>query len=313
MSDILSSSIIQSIIIIAAIAIIIGVIYKNLSFGRFFSGTSILEGFSRDITREIREGKSDLIIGRESEINQLAVILGRRTKNNAILVGEAGVGKTAIVEGLAQKIVDGTIPKDLKNKRILALDLNALMAGTKYRGDFESRIKRLVDEISSSGRNIILFIDEIHNLMVMENSSENLSVGDILKPAMARGELQVIGASTPMEYKKYFRNDPALERRLQPIIINEPTQEEILEILTGIKDAYAAYHRIIIPDGVLPVCIEEAAKIMPDRFFPDKAIDLLDEAASQVKIKMNQKKSHGAKPTLSAKDIIEVAQKYSAN
>lgn len=248
-------------------------------------GTSVLDSFSRDITDEMRKGKMDPVIGREKEISQLAVIMGRRTKNNVILVGESGVGKTAIVEGLAQRIVRKEVPEDLQSKRVLALDLNGLMSGTKYRGEFESRMKRMIDEIEHAGRNILLFIDEIHNLMVMEGSGENLSIGDILKPAMARGELQIIGATTPMEFKKYFVNDPAFERRLQPIIVNAPNEEETLAVLKGIKSKYEIFHKVTIPEEVLSYCVEKSSHILPDRSFPDKAIDIMDETASNIKIK----------------------------
>jgi len=298
-----------------ALLVIIGflaIIY--LAFKRFSAsspfGGSVLDSFSRDITREIQNGKSDPVIGREEEIEQLSVILDRRNKNNAILVGEAGVGKTAIVEGLAQKIVKKEVPKDLENKRVLALDINALMAGTKYRGDFESRMKNLMDELTHSGKNIILFIDEIHNLMVMENSSENLSIGDILKPAMARSELQIIGATTPVEFEKYFQNDPAFERRLQPIMVRESTPEETLAILKGLKEKYAAFHKIQIPDDILPAVIKESARVLPDRSFPDKAIDILDEAASSVKIEHSEDSDASPQPILTAEDIRQTAQKY---
>jgi len=292
-------------------AIILIIYFCRNNFLKSLSkNTSVLDSFSRDITKEVSKGKSDPVIGRKNEISQLAVIMGRRTKNNAILVGEAGVGKTTIVEGLAQRIVEGSVPDDLKNKRVLALDLNALMAGTKYRGEFESRMKKMIDEITYAGKRIILFIDEIHNLIVMESSGENLSVGDILKPAMARGELQIIGASTPIEYQKYFQNDPAFERRLQPIMVNEPTKKEILEILKGIKENYSKYHNVTIPDKILPVCISEAEKILPDRSFPDKAIDILDEATSSVKIEHSEDSDASPQPILTAEDIRQTAQKY---
>lgn len=270
---------------ILAAAIIWYVWKKKDGFNFSSNGTSVLDSFSRDITDEMRKGKMDPVIGREKEINQLAVIMGRRTKNNVILVGESGVGKTAIVEGLAERIVNKTVPEDLQGKRVLALDLNGLMSGTKYRGEFESRMKRMIDEIEHAGRNILLFIDEIHNLMAMEGSEENLSIGDILKPAMARGELQIIGATTPMEFKKYFVNDPAFERRLQPIVVNAPNNEETLAVLKGIKGKYETYHKVQIPEEVLGYCVEKASQILPDRSFPDKAIDIMDETASNIKIK----------------------------
>jgi ATP-dependent Clp protease ATP-binding subunit ClpC len=299
------------ILITTPIIALIFFLWKKTPFENFISsGTFILDSFSQDLTKAVEEGKLDPVIGRKEEIEQVAIILGRRTKNNVILVGEAGVGKTAIVEGIAQRIFKKEVPKDLQHKRVLALDLNALMAGTKYRGEFESRMKKMLEEIEHSGRNIILFIDEIHNLMIMENSAETLSVSDILKPAMARGELQIIGASTPIEYKKYFQNDPAFERRLQPITINEPTKAETLEILKGVKKKYEIYHEVSIPDKVLEFCVEKASKILPDRSFPDKAIDLMDEAASNLKIKSARLLKVKKNIRLTEKDVLEVAKKY---
>lgn len=285
---------------------------KKDSFNFSSGGTSVLDSFSRDITDEMRKGKMDPVIGREKEINQLAVIMGRRTKNNVILVGESGVGKTAIVEGLAQRIVNKTVPEDLQNKRVLALDLNALMAGTKYRGEFESRMKKMIDEIGYAGRDILLFIDEIHNLMVMESSGENLSIGDILKPAMARGELQIIGATTPMEFKKYFANDPAFERRLQPIIVKAPNNEETLAVLKGIKGKYETYHKVQIPEEILGYCVEKASQVLPDRSFPDKAIDIMDETASNIKIKHagEDLKNPASWPTMTREEIDTIISGY---
>lgn len=288
-------------------------VFRKRSRGNFYSITPVLDSFSIDLTRAAREKKIDPVIGRKNEINQLAVILGRRTKNNCILVGAAGVGKTAVVEGLAEQIAGKEVPRDLHNKRVLALDLNAVVAGTKYRGEFESRMKRLIDEIANSKRTIILFIDEIHNLMIMETAGETISVGDILKPAMARGDLQIIGATTPLEYEKYFKNDPAFERRLQPLFVNEPNEKETLEILRGIKSKYEEYHRVLIPDEILQLCIFQGKKILPDRFFPDKAIDLMDEAASNAKIAYAKQLQAGLRtgaPQASPNDVYAVAQKY---
>jgi len=280
----------------------------------FYSATPVLDSFSRDLTEAAREVKLDPVIGRKREINQLAVILSRRTKNNCILVGKAGVGKTAVAEGLAEQIVNEEVPFDLRNKRVLALDLNAVVAGTKYRGEFEARMKRLIEEIANSGRIIILFIDEIHNLLIMETTGETISVGDILKPAMARGDLQIIGATTPMEYKKYFENDPAFERRLQPLFINEPDERETFEILKGIKGKYEEFHRVVIPDEILQLCIFQGKKILKDRSFPDKAIDLMDEAASNAKIAYARQIQAGIRvgtPQVSPNDVYAVAHKYS--
>lgn len=279
----------------------------------FNLATPVLNSFSIDLTRSALEKKIDPVVGRKKEINQLAVILSRRTKNNCILVGKAGVGKTAVVEGLAEQIVKKEVPPDLYEKRVLALDLNAVVAGTKYRGEFESRMKRLIDEIANSKRSIILFIDEIHNLMIMETAGETISVGDILKPAMARGDLQIVGATTPGEYKKYFENDPAFERRLQPLFINEPSERETFDMLKGIKSKYEEYHHVAIPDDILQLCIFQGRKILPDRSFPDKAIDLMDEAASNAKIAYARQKQNGLHtglPQVSPNDVYTVAQKY---
>ncbi len=273
------------------------------------SGTPALDSFSRDFTAFARKGKIDPVIGRDQEIDQLAIILSRRTKNNALLIGAAGVGKTTIVEGLAQNIISCKVPAVLNNKRVLALDLNALVAGTKYRGEFESRIKRMIEEIERAQRSIILFIDEFHNVLAMEDSGESLSVGDILKPAMARGELQVIGATTPLEYHKYLQADPALRRRLQPLFVEEPSEPETLRILRGVKGKYEEFHAVRITDLALQKCIEQAKKIFPDRAFPDKAIDLMDEAASKVKLKAVQKTRKRA-ISVQARDIMEVADQY---
>lgn len=286
---------------------------KRGSSGSFYSSTPILDSFSIDLTRAARENRIDPVVGRKHEINQLAVILSRRTKNNCILVGSAGVGKTAVVEGLAEQIASSEVPFNLRGKRVLALDLNAIVAGTKYRGEFESRMKRLIDEIANSRRTIILFIDEIHNLMIMETAGETVSVGDILKPAMARGDLQVVGATTPMEYEKYFKNDPAFERRLQPLFISEPNERETFEILRGIKSKYEEYHQVTIPDEILQLCIFQGRKILPDRSFPDKAIDLMDEAASNAKIAYAKQRQAGVRtgtPQVSPNDVYAVAQKY---
>lgn len=301
-------------IVLLALAVAFFIWRKKEGKTTFYSGTPILDSFSLDLTQAAKKNLLDPVIGRKREIDQLAVILSRRTKNNCILVGPAGVGKTAVVEGLAERIINEAVPFDLRDKRVLALDLNSVLAGTKYRGEFEDRMKRLIGEIEGSKRTIILFIDEIHNLMVMESSGETISVGDILKPAMARGDLQVIGATTPGEYKKYFENDPAFERRLQPLFINEPTEKETLEILKGIKEKYEEYHHVIIPDEVLQLCIFQSKKILLDRSYPDKAIDLMDEAASNAKIVFNKQINEGRKvgaQQVSPNDVHAVARKYS--
>lgn len=307
----------QYLLSIFGVLIILGVIiyyyfqkkggFSGATFSR--GGTPALDSFSRDFTDFARKGKMDPVIGRDQEIDQLAIILSRRTKNNALLIGEAGVGKTTIVEGLAQNIVTRKVPAVLNSKRVLALDLNALVAGTKYRGEFESRIKRMIEEIERAQRSIILFIDEFHNVLAMEDSGESLSVGDILKPAMARGELQVIGATTPLEYQKYLQADPALRRRLQPLFVEEPSEQETLRILRGVKKKYEEFHEVRITDLALQKCIEQSKKILPDRAFPDKAIDLMDEAASKVKLTA-VKRARKRAVSVQARDIIDVAGQY---
>lgn len=257
---------------------------------RFFSAGStvrsgqIIERYARDLTALAARDAMDPVIGRNDEIRRVIQTLGRRGKDNVVLVGPAGVGKTAIAEGLAEAIVAGRVPPSLQGKRVLALDLNSLVAGTKYRGEFESRIMRLSDEIIAARRNIILFIDEIHTLTEAGEASGAISAGDILKPALARGDLQVVGATTPMEYEKYIREDTTLARRLQPILVREPSKEETLQILKGIKDRYESHHGVVILDEALEACVELADKYVPGRVFPDKAIDLMDESASRVKL-----------------------------
>lgn len=310
------SSVIKPLVFILLLLFLAGVfIWRKKRGGNgFYSSTPVLDSFSSDLTLAAQKNKLDPVVGRKMEIDQLAVILSRRTKNNSILVGSAGVGKTAVVEGLAERIINEAVPFDLRSKRVLALDLNAILAGTKYRGEFEDRMKKLIAEIEGSKRTIIIFIDEIHNLMVMESGGETISVGDILKPAMARGDLQIIGATTPTEYKKYFENDPAFERRLQPLFINEPNEKETLEILKGIKEKYEEYHHVIIPDEILQLCITQSRKILLDRSYPDKAIDLMDESASNAKIIFNKQINAGHKvgsQQVSPNDVYAVAQKYS--
>jgi ATP-dependent Clp protease ATP-binding subunit ClpC len=245
---------------------------------------SLLGRHGRNITRLAREGKLDPVIGREAEIKRMLQILARRTKNNPALIGEPGVGKTAIVEGLAQKMAKGYVPEALKDKVLVSLDLGSLVAGTKFRGEFEERLKGVIDEVKSSYGRIILFVDELHNLAGAGAAEGSIDAGEILKPALARGEVQVIGATTIDEYRRHIEPDAALERRFQPILVEEPTEEETVEILRGIRDKYEAHHSVEISEEALRAAASYSHRYVADRFLPDKAVDLLDEAASQLRI-----------------------------
>ena len=247
------------------------------------SKTPVLDYFSRDLTALAKEDRIDPVIGREDEIERVIQVLSRRTKNNPILVGDPGVGKTAIVEGLALKIISGRISEPLINKRVLCLDLAALVAGTKYRGEFEERLKRIVNEIRSS-EEIILFIDEIHNLVGAGGAEGALDAAGILKPALARGELQCVGATTLDEYRKYVERDAALERRFQSVMVEEPSVDETVEILKGLRDRYEAHHRVKFTDGALKAAATLSHRYVSDRFLPDKAVDLIDEAGSRARL-----------------------------
>jgi ATP-dependent Clp protease ATP-binding subunit ClpC len=249
-----------------------------------YPNTPTLNQFGRDLTEMAREGKFDPIIGREKEIERVIQILSRRTKNNPCLIGEPGVGKTAIAEGLAQKIVEGNIPELLKGKRVVTLDLSAMVAGAKYRGEFEERLKKALDEIRKAG-NVILFIDEMHTIIGAGAAEGAIDASNILKPSLARGEIQVIGATTINEYRKHVEKDAALERRFQPIMVGEPSEEETLLILKGIRDKYEAHHRVKITDEALEQAVKLSSRYVTERFLPDKAIDLIDEAASRVRLK----------------------------
>ncbi len=246
--------------------------------------TPSLNEYGRDLTYLAKQGKIDPVIGREKEIERVIQVLTRRTKNNPVLIGEPGVGKTAIAEGLAQRIVNDQVPELIKNKRVIALDMPALVAGSKYRGDFEERLKKVMEEIRQAG-NIILFIDEMHTLIGAGAAEGAIDASNILKPALARGELQAIGATTLDEYRKYVEKDPALERRFQPIMVEEPTKEETLAIIEGIRDLYEAHHRVKITDEAIRAAVNLSDRYITDRFLPDKAIDLIDEAASKVRLK----------------------------
>jgi ATP-dependent Clp protease ATP-binding subunit ClpC len=245
--------------------------------------TPTIDQLGMDLTAAARANKLDPVIGRQKEIERVIQILSRRTKNNPVLIGEPGVGKTAIAEGLAQRIVNGDVPETLLGKRLLTLDIGSLVAGTKYRGEFEERLKKVIEEIRTSG-NCMLFIDELHTLVGAGAAEGAVDAANILKPSLARGELQCIGATTLDEYRKYIERDAALERRFQPVLVEEPTVEETIEILRGIKDRYEQHHRLTITDEALKAAAELAARYIPDRFLPDKAIDLIDEAASRVRL-----------------------------
>ncbi|WP_461143780.1 Clp protease N-terminal domain-containing protein, partial [Salinifilum aidingensis] len=248
------------------------------------SSSLVLDQFGRNLTQNAREGKLDPVIGREKEVERIMQVLSRRTKNNPVLIGEAGVGKTAVVEGLAAQVVKGDVPETLKEKQLYTLDLGSLVAGSRYRGDFEERLKKVLKEIKTRG-DIILFIDEIHTLVGAGAAEGAIDAASILKPMLARGELQTIGATTMEEYRKYVEKDPALERRFQPIQVGEPSLEHSVEILKGLRDRYEAHHRVSITDGALASAASLADRYINDRYLPDKAIDLIDEAGARMRIR----------------------------
>lgn len=244
----------------------------------------VIEKYARNLTSIAKQGKLDPVIGRKNEIRRLMQVLSRRTKNNPVLIGEAGVGKTAIIEGLAQKIIAGDVPESLKDKEIIALDLGALVAGTKYRGEFENRIKALLKEVNKAKGKYLLFIDELHTLVGAGAAEGAIDASNLLKPALARGELKAIGATTLKEYQKYIERDAALERRFQPIYVAEPTIEDTVAILKGIKEKYEVHHGVRITEEALKACAQLAARYITDRFLPDKAVDLMDEAMSSLRL-----------------------------
>ncbi len=242
-----------------------------------------LAEFTRDLTEAARQGKLDPVIGREKEIQRVIQILSRRTKNNPVLIGEPGVGKTAIAEGLAQRIAAADVPEELLDKQVLSLDLSGMVAGTKYRGEFEERIKKTIDEVKKAG-NVILFIDELHTIVGAGSAEGAVDAANILKPALSRGEIRVVGATTLNEYRKYIEKDAALERRFQPVTVAEPTPETAIEILKGLRDKYEAHHKLTITDEAVEAAVRLSVRYINDRFLPDKAIDLMDEAASRVRM-----------------------------
>ena len=257
-------------------------ISRNVS--NSFNQTPTLNQYGTDLTKKAQEGKLDPVIGRTSQIERVIQILSRRSKNNPCLIGEPGVGKTAIVEGLAQKIVAGDVPELLKDKRVVSVDISSMVAGAKYRGDFEERIKKSLDEVKKAG-DVILFIDEIHTIVGAGSAEGAVDAANILKPLLARGEIQVIGATTLSEYRKYIEKDAALERRFSQVMVTEPTEEDTIKILDGLRDRYEAHHNVKITDEAIKAAVELSVRYINDRFLPDKAIDLIDEAASRVKMK----------------------------
>ena len=248
-----------------------------------------LKKYSRDLTQAARDGKLDPVIGRDEEIRRTIQVLSRRTKNNPVLIGEPGVGKTAIVEGLALRIVNGDVPDSLEDKKLLALDMGALIAGAKYRGEFEERLKAVLQEVTSSAGGIILFIDEMHTIVGAGKADGAMDASNLLKPALARGELHCIGATTLDEYRKHVEKDAALARRFQPVFVNEPSVEDTVSILRGLKDKYEQHHGVRITDGAIVSAATLSHRYIADRFLPDKAIDLVDEAAARLKMQVDSK------------------------
>ena len=246
-----------------------------------------LSRYAKDLTELARKGKLDPVIGRDEEIRRVVQVLSRRTKNNPVLIGEPGVGKTAIVEGLAQRIISGDVPEILKNKRVVGLDLGSMLAGAKYRGEFEDRLKAVLKEIEDSNGQIVLFIDELHTLVGAGASEGAIDASNMLKPALARGELRAIGATTLNEYRKYIEKDAALERRFQPVFVGEPNVEDTISILRGLKEKYEVHHGVRIKDSAIVSAATLSNRYITDRFLPDKAIDLIDEAASSLRIQID--------------------------
>ena len=257
---------------------------KEQEINNGYNSTQNLNQFGNDLTKQAQDGKLDPVIGRNDETDRVIEILSRRTKNNPCLIGEPGVGKTAVIEGLAQKIINGNIPENLKNKRVISLDITSMVAGAKYRGDFEERVKKCLAEVKKA-KDIILFIDEIHTIVGAGAAEGAIDAANILKPLLARGEIQVVGATTIKEYRKYIEKDQALERRFQPVDIKEPSIEDSINILKGLRDKYEAHHNVKITDEAIRSAVELSNRYINDRYLPDKAIDLIDEASAKVKLK----------------------------
>lgn len=276
---------------------------------------SLLALYSRDLTGLARQGKLDPVVGRHHEIARLIQILSRRTKNNPVLIGSSGVGKTAIVEELANLIASGNVPDSLKSKRLLQLDLSGLVAGTKYRGEFEKRLKGVVNEIIAAQRGIILFIDELHSLAEAGEATGAIDAADILKPALARGELQAIGATTMEEYQHSIANDETLKRRFQPIVVNEPTKEETMKILQGLRRRYEEYHHVTISDEAIQAAVDLSDTCLKDRYFPDKAIDVMDEAAAKVRLETitGSRQAEAQRPHVTRHDVEVVIQEWNTD
>lgn len=294
---------------VASLALIVYLWRKNNPDAQ--TQASVLALYSRDLTQLAKLGKLDPVIGRHHEIARLIQILSRRTKNNPVLIGNSGVGKTAIVEQLANLIAAGQVPDSLKNKRVLQLDLSGLVAGTKYRGEFEKRLKGVVNEIIAAQRRIILFIDELHSLAEAGEATGAIDAADILKPALARGELQAIGATTMQEFRHSIEKDETLKRRFQPITVDEPTAQETIEILHGLRQRYENYHHVEISDEALKAAVELSQTSLPDRYFPDKAIDVLDEAGARVHLEsMTEQRRDAHGPVVQRTDVEAIIKEW---
>jgi ATP-dependent Clp protease ATP-binding subunit ClpC len=277
-------------------------------------GTPILEQYSIDLTAMAKRGELDPVIGRDQEVHRVIQILSRRTKNNPVLIGPSGIGKTAVVEALAQRIVAKEVPSVIQNKRVLSLDLGSLVAGTKYRGEFEKRLKGLTDEIIRSNRSVILFIDELHTLAEAGEATGAIDAANILKPPLARGLLQAVGATTQKEYQAYIENDLTLERRFQPIHILEPSVNETINILKGIRQKYEQHHGVQITDEAIRAAVTLSGRCLRDRYYPDKAIDLMDEACAKVQLDhLDMLRGSNKKPVVRKKDIIAIVQEWKDN
>src|SRR3954466_1641978 len=269
--------------------------------GRPASSTPTLDEYGRDLTAMARNGEIDPVIGREEEIEQTVEVLSRRRKNNPVLIGEAGVGKTAIVEGIAAQIVEGDVPETLRGRRVVEIDLTGLVAGTRYRGDFEERLKKVIDEIREHSDEVIVFIDELHTVVGAGASEGSGGAGNMLKPALARGELHIIGATTLDEYRRNIEKDAALERRFQPILVSEPSVEDTVQILCGLRDRYEAHHQVRFTDEAVVAAVELSDRYIPDRHLPDKAIDLIDQAGARVRRRVKTPPTHPPRPGAGAR------------